>query len=242
MQTQTPPTRSALQLLLATERPAVETFFAGLGVHSAGGVVVERVRVSVEDLRSRRDAVDGASVAVVDVSLDAAAGLAACQELSAHRPNLSVVALVCCPHCVTAWNLRTLLAAGVSSVLDLQASSQETFRALESAADGRSVLHLHLRRGHRGVLRDVLTGNGPTEMQMRLLTLVTLGLPDHELARRVHLSPHTVKHHIEQLRREVGARNRTELAAWGGRHGFYAPELDRDEDVVPVHLARPRGA
>ena len=50
------------------------------------------------------------------------------------------------------------------------------------------------------------------------------GLPDHEIGRRLHLSPHTVKHHIEQLRGELGARNRIELAAWAGRHGFYRPQ------------------
>jgi len=31
-----------------------------------------------------------------------------------------------------------------------------------------------------------------------------------------------VKHRIEQLRNELGVRNRTELAAWAGRNGFYA--------------------
>jgi DNA-binding NarL/FixJ family response regulator len=33
-----------------------------------------------------------------------------------------------------------------------------------------------------------------------------------------------VKHHVDQLRRDVGVRNRTELAAWAGRNGFYVGE------------------
>jgi len=35
------------------------------------------------------------------------------------------------------------------------------------------------------------------------------------------LSRHTVHHHVERLCRELGTRNRTELAAWAGRNGLY---------------------
>src|SRR5438552_856135 len=67
------------------------------------------------------------------------------------------------------------------------------------------------------------------------LELVARGLSDREIGAVLHLSPHTIKHHVEHLRAEVGARNRTELAAWAGRHGFYRPEAD---DLVPVQLER----
>ena len=60
------------------------------------------------------------------------------------------------------------------------------------------------------------------ELQLQLLELVALGLPDHEIGRRLHLSPHTVKHQIEDLRTALRVRNRTELAAWAGKNGFYA--------------------
>jgi DNA-binding NarL/FixJ family response regulator len=238
----TPPTRPELHLLLATNRAAVEGFFTSLAGHRLSiDVVVERIGVSTEELAAKGESVAAADVAAVDVALDATAGLAVCEELQRRRPMLPITAVVCCPHSITPWELRTLLHTGVSSVLDLQSTRDDAIRVLESAAEGGFVLHLHLRRGHRGILRDVLTGRAQSEMQMQLLRLVTQGLPDHEIARRVYLSPHTVKHHIEQLRNDVGVRNRTELAAWAGRHGFYTPERGRPDDLVPVRVTHPGG-
>ena len=61
-------------------------------------------------------------------------------------------------------------------------------------------------------------------------------LSDHEIGASLHLSPHTVKHHVDTLRAEVGARNRIELAAWAGKNGFYElPEPAKH--TVPVTLA-----
>ncbi len=54
-----------------------------------------------------------------------------------------------------------------------------------------------------------------------LLELVARGFTDSEIGRTLHLSPHTVKHQLESRAPPSGARNRTELAAWAGRHGFY---------------------
>jgi DNA-binding NarL/FixJ family response regulator len=56
---------------------------------------------------------------------------------------------------------------------------------------------------------------------LQLLELVAYGRSDREIGALLHLSPHTVKHRIERLRDALGARNRIELAAWAGRHGFY---------------------
>jgi DNA-binding NarL/FixJ family response regulator len=208
--------RPPLAIMVATDRPALRAFLDTLGF-------------------ALRDAPEDADVAVVDVAVDPAAGAAACLALHGTRPELPIAALVCCPHAVTPWALQQLLAGGVSAILDLQMDRDETARTLESVARGASVLHLQLRRGHRQFLRDLLTGVARVKTQARLLELVALGLPDHEIGRRLYLSPHTVKHQIEQLRRDLRVRNRTELAAWAGRHGFYAPEAS---DAVPMHLAR----
>jgi DNA-binding NarL/FixJ family response regulator len=173
------------------------------------------------------DQVAIATTAVVDIGLDQTAAIEVCQELHRRRPELPVNALTCCPHALPPWNLRALITAGVSSVLDLEATSDEIRRALESVARGGAVLHLQPsgeRRGLRGILEG---GELKSRMQVQLLELVACGLPDREIARRIHLSPHTVKHHIDSLREQVGARNRIELAAWAGRNGLYAAETKR---------------
>lgn len=221
-----------VHVLLATARPAVATFFASIAR-------VERLNVDA-DVSAHAQAVSAASVAVVDAAIDPSAALAACEDLHRARPDLPVAALVCCPHSVTPWMLRTLFGAGVTGMLDLHAGADEMARALETIAHGGSVVNLHLKRGDRALLRDALAGRAPrSDLQLRLLELVALGLPDREIGRRVHLSPHTVKHHVEQLRGVVGARNRTELAAWAGRHGFYSPDAQASEQPVAVRVTRP---
>ena len=216
------------RLLLATTRPAVHAFFVNLGHHSSpSSFVVTRVQVTVEALDAHAEDVAAATTAAVDVSLEQAAAAELCEALHARRPDLPVTAIVCCPHSLTPWNLRALIGAGVSSVVDLQATSEEALRALQSVARGGAVLHLQSLGGRRG-LKDILAGGEPrSRTQIELLGLVARGLLDDEIGRHLHRSPHTVKHHIESLRATVGAKNRIELAAWAGRNGFYTPEARR---------------
>jgi DNA-binding NarL/FixJ family response regulator len=206
------------RVLLATTRPPVRLFFESLGLRLEL-VVVDHDWAPLDPEHAAR-----ADLAIVDVAPDAWAATELCRELRVHRADLPIVALICCPQAVTPWNLRGLLAAGVTSLLDLGEREDDARRAILSAARGDAVLRLHVARGG-GLLHEVFGGR-PTqsETRVRLLELVARGLSDQEIGRRMHLSPHTIKHHIEQLRRELGMRNRTELAAWAGRHGFYVPE------------------
>ena len=219
------PSADPFHLLLVTNRPPVHAFFAGVGRRSGGAYVLTQFPMDADAVSDADEDLEGATAAVVDAGLDSAAAILVCQELHRLRPTLPMAALVCCSHCVTPWNLRALIATGVSSVLDLEATADEAADVLRSVARGGSVLRLQPRHGHKALLRDILASSGPrNETQIELLELVARGLPDHEIGSRLHLSPHTVKHHIEQLRDEVGARNRIELAAWAGRHGFYRAE------------------
>jgi two-component system, NarL family, response regulator DevR len=203
-----------VRVLLETSRSAVRTFFDGLDLELVPS-----------------DRPDLASVAIVDVSPDTPGAVELCRRLRAEQPALTLVALLCCEHAVTPWNLRALLASGVSGLLDLAASPADARQVLERAARGESVIHLRLGPGGSEMLRDVLSARPERRgLKLELLALVAAGLTDREIGLRLHLSPHTVKHQIDQLRRTLGTRNRTELAAWAGRHGFYAPE------------AAPRGA
>jgi DNA-binding NarL/FixJ family response regulator len=212
-----------LHLLLATSRPAIVAFFESLG-RDGLELDVELIDVDLEPLARRAARLGNAAAAVVDVGIESAAGIAVCRELARLQPALPVIAVFCCPHAVTPWTIRELLAVGVSSVIDLQTRAEEVLRLLSSSARGGSMLHLHLRRDQRAILGEILTTRRQwRELELRLLELVTLGIPDQEIGRRLHLSPHTVKHYIEHLRTELRVRNRIELAAWAGRQGLYSP-------------------
>lgn len=200
-------------LVVATERPAIFAFLSSVGIPAR--------RIDFEGAAAP-DAATGATAAVVDFGLDAAAAVDAVHALRRANDRLPIAALICCPYSVTPEGMRALAAAGVGSVLDLQMSADETRRALRAVAGGAAVLHLSFGGRARATLHDIVSGRRHRrDDDRRLLELVAAGLPDHEIGRRLHLSPHTVKKRVEHLRDEVGVRNRIELAAWAGRQGLY---------------------
>lgn len=178
-------------------------------------------------------ALAGASVAVIDASVDPDEAVAVAEAIAAERPGLPVTAVFCCPHAATAANLRALLTAGVGGLLDLQLSAEETLRVLRAVGSGQGAFHLQLAAGSSTSLSKLLSGDADAEVlsdpDLGLLRLVALGLTDHEIGRRLYLSHHTVKHRIDRLRRRVQARNRVQLAAW-----VASQEALRDE---PRHAA-----
>ena len=229
------------RLLVATRRDAVLAFFTDLPRRGLPELVVERL--GVDDARTAYAACSAATAVVVDLEAGAADATELCLSLRARMPTLAILAVACCPQALNPVQLQAVIDADVS-VLDLGAATDDAVRTLRGIARGESVLRLHLAPGQRAYLLEAMKAQKRTSAaKTELLGLVALGLPDHEIGRRVHLSPHTVKHHVERLREEIGVRNRIELAAWAGRHGFYEQRSDRPaktRPTSPVHARVPR--
>ncbi len=54
---------------------------------------------------------------------------------------------------------------------------------------------------------------GLTRKQSRVARLLVEGLRNDEIARRLFISPHTARHHVEQIRLKVGGHTRAAVAA-----------------------------
>ena len=158
-----PPThdRNDFRLLLASTRWAVHTFFISLRRRGLPSLLVEPISGDPAELAAHADELDAATVVALDVAVEPERGVALCEALHERRPALPVIALLCCPQGINPWHLQKVLDSG-ASVLDLQATLEEAVRALEIVARGASVLNVHLRRGHRTLLRDVLAGRQAT--------------------------------------------------------------------------------
>jgi DNA-binding NarL/FixJ family response regulator len=61
---------------------------------------------------------------------------------------------------------------------------------------------------------------GLTQRESEILTFITRGLTNDEIARRSFLSINTVKSYIRSAYRKIGVRTRPQAVAWGYRHGF----------------------
>jgi DNA-binding NarL/FixJ family response regulator len=226
-----------LRLLIATNRPAVFSFFGGLREHGLPDLLAVRIAVSADEPAD--DQVAAAAAVVVDLGFEPGPAVELCRRLHEQQPLLHLVGLLCCPQSLTPWHLRELVASGIRGLLDLKATPEEAVETLQSIMRGHSALHVHL--WPEPFLNQLLGHRTTTsETRVRILELLSLGLSQREIARRLHLSPHTVKHHVEDLRSELRLKNSLELAAWAGRHGFYSPERTREppRDRAELQLIR----
>ena len=63
-------------------------------------------------------------------------------------------------------------------------------------------------------------GLGLTERESEMLTLITRGLTNAEIASRSYLGINSVKSYVKKAYRKIGVRNRAEAVAWGYQNGF----------------------
>ncbi len=121
-------------------------------------------------------------------------------------PGLPLVGLVCCGGAFHVSRFGRLRA-----VVDLDVGPAELARMIRAVAQGRVV---YVGR----------VGENPARLgaeELRLLGLLALGLTDAGLAAELGYSERTIRNRLGRLCRQLGVRNRTELAAWAGAHGLY---------------------
>lgn len=104
-----------------------------------------------------------------------------------------------------------------AGLLPAEAGVAQIDAALRAVAAGLTVRATLRQRSNFGPLPDeptvVLT---PREIEV--LTALGRGLSNKEAGRRLGISPHTVKFHIEALFRKLGASSRAEAVAKGLKH------------------------
>jgi DNA-binding NarL/FixJ family response regulator len=113
-----------------------------------------------------------------------------------------------------------LVRAGAVGVLPKEISPTGLLRALRGAVDGEAALGRDVawllvngvqRAGAgQGAAQDLTTLSG---RELEVLELVADGRANKEIAERLHLSEFTVKRHIQNILRKIGARSRWEASA-----------------------------
>ena len=79
---------------------------------------------------------------------------------------------------------------------------------------------IHLVRPPAGDLPELAQ---VTEREREILILVAHGLSNDDIAERLHLSPLTVKTHINRTMMKLGARDRAQLVVFAYRHHLVRP-------------------
>jgi DNA-binding NarL/FixJ family response regulator len=114
--------------------------------------------------------------------------------------------------------------AGAIGYLLKDARGPELKDAIRAAAAGR--VHLSPQAAAR-LLREVRSPEPPetlTERETEVLRLVSLGLANKEIARRLGIGEGTVKTHVSNLLGKLGLQSRTQAALHAVRMGLVTPD------------------
>ena len=142
---------------------------------------------------------------------------------------------------VYSWNMhRELVEAamrkGVRGYLSKSLDGAELVTALERVAAGDEVVLPETEIG-----REVTASgrdwpgreHGLTARQAEVVSLITQGLSNTDIAERTYLSPNTVKSYIREAYRTMGVSSRTQAVLWGIEHGMMPSRTRIVTDSTP---------
>jgi two-component system, NarL family, response regulator DesR len=159
----------------------------------------------IADLKCNNDVVSVAlrlrpDVAVVAADMPDQLGLATVRELRRRLPECQIVALT-----VTrpAGLLKRLFAADVPGMIDKNAPANRLLHAIRGVADGGTVIDANL------VVAAMSADKNPfTRREQHVLRLAADGASGPEIAKRLCLSPGTVRNYLSNAMNKTGARSR----------------------------------
>jgi DNA-binding NarL/FixJ family response regulator len=145
-------------------------------------------------------------VAVVDLFIGEESGAQVCERLREAEPSTRVLLFSGAGEI----SASAAKAAGASGFAHKDWPAAKIAGAVRLVGLGGTVFE---KQTHPGVL-------GLSDREREVLTLMAAGQTNPEIARELHLSPHTVKEHTSSVYRKLGVRNRTEAVQKAQRLGL----------------------
>jgi DNA-binding NarL/FixJ family response regulator len=128
------------------------------------------------------------------------------------------------------WLARETMEQGVSGYLSKSLTGHQLVEALQAVASGRIIV-CPAPRGNRLVDGDWPgREEGLTAREAEVLSLITMGLSNLEIAERMSLSVNSIKSYIRSCYRRIDVDSRSKAVLWGVAHGIR---------VLPHNESRP---
>ena len=171
-------------------------------------------REAVELARSRR-----ADVVLMDIRMPELDGLSATRLICADEDLAGVRVLILTTFEIDDYVVEALR-AGASGFLGKGAAAHELLDAVRMVAAGEALLSPNAVKGlisrflaqpERAVETSPARLEALTDREREVLGLVATGLTNDEIAEALHLSPLTVKTHVNRSMTKLGARDRAQL-------------------------------
>ena len=155
-------------------------------------------------------------VILMDVMMPVKDGAQATAEITAAYPDVRVIALT---SFVDQDYVQKAIDAGAISYLLKDARPEALTRAIRDAMDGRGTIDSSAMRALMERRQDDV-GKDLTGREREVLTLLSAGMSNKEIAERLTLSVGTVRLHVSNVLSKLGAPNRTTAAAIAMKHGL----------------------
>lgn len=160
-------------------------------------------------------------VVILDIRLPDQPGVDVCRQIVERWPHIKVIIL-------TSYANDDLIAdaisAGAVGYVLKQVGNEELLRAIEAIRDGKALLDpqvtqrvlQRVRQTER--LLDASAFRELSDRELEVLTLVSQGKTNRQIAQALTLSEKTVRNHVTSLLAKLGLSNRIELATYAIKH------------------------
>jgi DNA-binding NarL/FixJ family response regulator len=184
--------------------------------------------------RSGREAVAVAkrerpSVVLMDIGLPDVDGIDAGREILEQVPEARLLALT---GLESADVLQEAIVSGFHGYLQKSAPCAELIKSIRVVASGQAVMPQDAAQSMAG-----RASGGPegaernarrlTQRQLDVLALLVEGADTAQVARRLYLSPNTVRTHIQNILAKLQVHSRLEAASYAVRHNLVRPPRPR---------------
>jgi len=165
-----------------------------------------------------------ADVVVAGVVGDANELLHACSRLRRRRPGCRVILLA---EPGANLEMSDVVRAGITGLLLRSTAEGDLVAAVRAALAGRSLVAPEVANAMMSALAAAVSRadarslvGGLSVRELEVLRLVADGLPNRDIAGRLHISENTVKNHMRRVHEKLGVRSRTEAVVHAAREGL----------------------
>ena len=179
-----------------------------------------------------RAVAEGADVVLMDLAMPGGGGLAATERLAREAPHVAVLVLTMSAEDAS---VTAALRAGARGFLVKGASRAEVERALRTVADGGLVIGASVAHRVAALVGGTATSQpdmlaGLSAREREVLDLMARGLDNGQIARRLVLSPKTVRNVVSAIFTKLQTSDRVQVVLRAREAGLGA---DRPGTVPP---------
>ena len=131
------------------------------------------------------------------------------------------------------WNAAEFIARGAAAYLSKHLTGRELVDAIRRVSADRVLVSSGSRTGQGRQGHPAENGEKLTEREAEVLSLISRGMANNEIAEKLMLSINSVKSYIRSCYRKIDVDSRTKAVLWGLGHGLGSP-VGHEESVAPM--------